>query len=267
MRPLPRHLVVALLGALVALLAACVAVPQENDGREPRAVSEPADPERRASVRLELASAYFERGQAATALEEVNRALQAKPDLPEAYNLRGLIYASQGNAQQAEENFKRALQLNPRDPDAMQNYGWLLCQQRRFAEGDAQFNAALAQPGYRGASRTLLAQGVCQARAGAWAEAERSLTRSYELDPANPATAYNLADVLYRRGEYTRARFHVQRVNAVREQSNAQTLWLAVRIEKRLGNEAGVRDLGRQLRERFPQSPEALRLEQGLFDE
>ena len=253
--------------AMIALLTGCVSVPQDNAGREPRVVSEPADPERRASVRLDLASAYFERGQATTALDEVNRALQAKPDLPEAYNLRGLIYASLGNVPLAEENFRRALQLNPRDPDAMQNYGWLLCQQRRFADSETQFNAALAQPGYRGASRTLLAQGVCQARAGAWPEAERSLTRSYEMDAANPATAYNLGDVLYRRGEYTRARFYLQRVNGVREQSNAQTLWLAVRIEYRMGNEAAVRDFGRQLRERFPQSPEALRLERGSFDD
>jgi len=253
--------------ALTLLLAACVSVPPENDGREPRAVSEPADPERRASVRMELASAYFARGQATTALDEVNIALQAKPDLPEAYNLRGLIYASLGDAQLAEENFRRALQLSPRNADTLHNYGWLLCQQRRFAESELQFNAALAQPSYRGASRTLLAQGVCQARAGAWPEAERSLTRSYELDPSNPATAFNLSDVLYRRGEYTRARFYLQRVNSVREQSNAQSLWLAVRIEHRLGNEAGVRDYGRQLRDRFPQSPEALRLQQGSFDE
>jgi type IV pilus assembly protein PilF len=149
----------------------------------------------------------------------------------------------------------------------MHNYAWLLCQQRRYVDADAQFNAALAQPQYRGAPRTLLAQGVCQARAGAWPEAERSLTRSYELDASNPATAFNLADVLYRRGEYTRARFYIQRVNGVREQSNAQSLWLALRIEHRLGNDAAVRDLSRQLRDRFPQSPETSRLERGAFDE
>ena len=78
----------------------------------------------------------------------------------------------------------------------MHNYGWFLCQQRRFAEADAQFERALAQPQYRDVARTLLAQGVCQARAGKWAQAERTLSRSYELDPANPVTAYNLGEVL-----------------------------------------------------------------------
>jgi type IV pilus assembly protein PilF len=44
-------------------------------------------------------------------------------------------------------------------------------------------------------------------------------------------------------------------------------LWLAARIEHRLGNDAGVRALGDELRERFPRSPEALRLEKRVFDD
>ena len=42
------------------------------------------DAERRAKVRLELAGMYLGRGQPTTALDEVNQALAAKPDLPEA---------------------------------------------------------------------------------------------------------------------------------------------------------------------------------------
>ena len=44
-------------------------------------------------------------------------------------------------------------------------------------------------------------------------------------------TAYTLADVQYRRGEYERARFYIDRVNKSADQSNAQTLWLGSRIE------------------------------------
>jgi type IV pilus assembly protein PilF len=243
------------------------APPLKTDPREIRTESDQTDADRRARVRLELASAYFGRGQTTTALDEVKLALAAKPELPEAYNLRGLIYASLGEPKLAEESFQRALQLKPLDADTMHNYGWFLCQQRRFAEADAQFVAAIEQPRYADAQRTLLVQGVCLARAGRWPEAERVLSRSYELDPSSPATAYNLSDVLYRRGEYERARFYIARVNTLQDQSNAQSLWLATRIEKKLGNQPGVQSLGRQLRDRFPESPEALLLEQGRFDE
>ena len=68
------------------------------------------------------------------------------------------------------------------------------------------------------------------------ADAERTLSRSYELDPGNPVTAYNLAEVLLQRGEFERARFYIGRVNESPTQSNAQSLWLAARIERKLGN-------------------------------
>jgi len=258
--------------ALMALLTAsglagCVAPPAAEDPREIRTVSDMTDADRRSRVRLELASAYFGRGQMTTALDEVKLALLAKPDMPEALNLRGLIYATLGEPRLAEDSFQRALQLAPRDGDSLQNYAWFLCQQRRFPEADQLFERALALPQYQGAVRTLLAQGVCQARAGLLPQAQLTLTKSYDLDPSSPVTAFSLSDVLYRRGEYERARFYIARVNAQPDASNAQTLWLAARTEQRLGNSATAQMFGRQLRERFPQSAEALQFERGRFDD
>ena len=77
----------------------------------------------------------------------------------------------------------------------------------------------------------------------------------------------NLAEVLYRKGDYERARFYIRRVNAQPDISSAQTLWLATRIERRAGNLQGARELGTQLRNRFPQSREAAALERGQFDD
>ena len=91
--------------------------------------------------------------------------------------------------------------------------------------------------------------------------------RSYELDPANPSTAINLSDVLLRRGEFSRARFYIGRVNAQQATTNAQSLWLAARIEHKLGNAIGARDLGEQMRSRFPQAPEVALFDRGRFDE
>jgi type IV pilus assembly protein PilF len=250
---------------LAAVLAGCAGTGGGGE-REIRTASDLGDAEKRARVRLELAGLYFGRGQPTTALDEIKRALAAKPALPEAYSLRGLVYGSMGEVALAEESFQRALQLAPRDGDTMHNFGWFLCQQRRWPEADTQFANALAQPGYREQVRTLLAQGVCQARAGRWAEAERTLSRSYELDPGNPFTAYNLSDVLLQRGELERARFYIARVNVLPEQTTAQSLWLALRIERRLGDVQRMQELARRLRERFPQADEVMLLDQGRFE-
>jgi type IV pilus assembly protein PilF len=149
----------------------------------------------------------------------------------------------------------------------MQNFGYYLCQKKRYAESSAIFDQALAVPQYREPSRTLLTKGVCQAFAGQLAESEATLLRAYELDPANPSTAVNLSEVLYRRGDYERARFYIRRVNSVPAIAGSQTLWLAARIEQRLGNRSGVQELGEQLRKRFPESRETATFERGNFDE
>lgn len=262
--------VVRAMGLLVlaGALAACAVAPAGGgaDG-DLRTASDTSSAEKRARVRLELAGAYFARGQTNTALDEVKLALAAKPDLADAFSLRGLIYASLSETALAEQSFVRALQLDPRNGDALHNHAWFLCQQRRFDEADAQFAAALAAPQYAESPRSLLARGLCQARAGRWADAEKTLSRSYELDPANPSTGFTLSEVLYRRGEYERARFYIRRVNAQPEQSNAQSLWLAARIERRMGNMPGVEDLVRQLRERFPDSAEVALMRRGQFDD
>lgn len=261
-----RQLLLA--AAVLAALAACT-TPSEmpGGGRDIRTASDETEADRRAHVRLELAAAYFSRGQLETALDEVKQALAARPDLPEAFNLRGLIYAGLGEPKVADESFRRALQLNPRDADAMHNYGWFLCQQQRYADAEAQFARALAHPTYRDVLRTQLAQGVCQARAGRLEEAERTLLRAYEMDTGNPFVAVNLSEVLMRRGDFERARFYIRRVNAQPDFSNAQTLWLAARIEHRLGNTAAAEDFGRQLRGRFPNAPETRSFERGRYDE
>jgi type IV pilus assembly protein PilF len=230
------------------------------------ASDEPANA-KRAKLRFELAAAYYGRGQLTDALDNVKLALSADPTLAEGQNLRGLIYAGLGDSKLAEESFNRALRLSPRDPDTMHNFGWFMCQQRRYDEANKLFDQALQIPLYRGVTNTLRAQGVCQARAGDLSGADKTLTRSYDLDPSNPTTALNLSEVLLRTGDYPRARFYMQRVNAIPQLANAQTLWLAARIEARSGNPMTANQIGLQLRSRYPEAPETRMFDQGQFNE
>ncbi len=260
----PRLAVLILSLCVAAGLVACGA-PAQN--REVRTDVDQTDGDRRANVRMDLAQGYFASGQFNTALDELKQALLIKPEMREAVILRGLVYAAMGETQLAEESFRRTLTLYPGDPDALHNYGWFLCQQQRWAAADAQFEQALAQPSYRAPQRSLLARGVCEARSGRMKAAETSLSRAFELDAGNPAIAVNLAEVLYRNGEAERARFYVKRVNASAELANAQSLWLQLRIERRLGNTATVEDLAEQLHKRYRGTPETQALDLGRFDD
>lgn len=254
--------------SLCLWLAACGATgPAAVDpSAAPVTESDEPDQRKRARLRMELASGYFEQGRTDIALDEVKQALSADATYAPAYVLRGLIFMQMNNARLAEDSFQRALQLAPRDPDALHNYGWFQCQQGRHAQAVELFNRALASPVYGGQARTYLAKGVCQVRMGQLTEAEGSLNRSYELDPANPIAAFNLAQLLFQRGEDARAQFIIRRLNNS-ELANAETLWLGIKLERRLGNGVVVEQLAQQLRRRFPDSRQWGSYQRGAFHE
>jgi type IV pilus assembly protein PilF len=221
---------------------------------------------KRARTRLQLASGYFEQGQTTVALDEVKQALTIDPDFPDAYNLRGLIYLRLNDVRLAEESFRRALAISPNSADVLHNYGWLLCQQGKYTESVQAFTQALANPTYGGRAKTWLAKGVCQIKAGRPLDAEQSLIKSYELDAGNPVTGYNLATVLYQRGDAARAQFYIRRINNS-ELANAETLWLGIKVEQRMGNRVARDQLVTQLRSRYPRSRELGSFERGAFNE
>ncbi|MEJ6023389.1 type IV pilus biogenesis/stability protein PilW [Ramlibacter sp. PS4R-6] len=253
--------------SLALALGGCAAPPQ--DGGSASGIVTPSDEteaRRRARIRLELAVGYFEQGKTEIALDEIKQVIAIDPAFPDAHNMRGLIYMRLNDNRQAEESFRRAVALNPRDADVHHNLGWLLCQQARYAEGQRSFDVAMANPLYPGRAKTLMAQGVCQARAGMTGEAEQSLSRSYELDPTNPVTGFNLASLLYRRGENQRAQFYIRNLNNS-EYANAESLWLGIKVERRMNDMVALRQLGEQLRKRFGGTREASAYERGSFDE
>jgi type IV pilus assembly protein PilF len=257
---------VALAGALTTLLAGCATPRQDTSASEVATPSDDSDVRRRARIRLELASGYYEEGKTEIALDEVKQVLTTDPNFADAYNLRGLIYMRLGDNRQAEDSFRRAVTLNPRDADAHHNFGWLQCLQGRYPEAQRSFQQAIAMPIYAGRSRTLMTQGICQARAGQLDEAERSLSRSYELDAGNPITGYNLARILFQKGDFQRAQFYIRRLNNS-ELANAESLWLGIKVEQRMNDPQAMNQLSEVLRRRFPQSRERTSLDRRAFDE
>ncbi len=279
-RPLFSGLSAMLLaGALLAGCATGTNAPDSDSDSAPAAtrsdaprnagndiVTESDEPaaRKRARIRLALAIGYLEQGQTTIALDEVKQALAIDPEFADAYNMRGLVYMRLNDQQLAEDSFRRAVALKPRDGAILHNQGWLYCEQRRYPQAAERFNQALANPNYGNRSRTLMARGLCEERAGQTAEAERSLTQSYELDAGNPVTGYNLARLLYERGDFERSRFYIRRLNNS-ELANAESLWLGVRVEHRMDNREAMLQLASQLQRRFPQAPELRAYERGEF--
>lgn len=228
--------------------------------------SDETDGQKRAKIRLELALGYLEQGQVTIALDETKQAITADSSSADGYNLRGLIYMRLNDLDLARDSFAKALTLAPRDGNIFHNYGWLFCQETRYSESLVYFDKALASSGYIGQAKTLLAKGICQLRMGDKGQAESSFLRSFELDAGNPITTFNLASLLFQRKELIRAQFYIRRLNSS-DFANAESLWLAAKIEKKLGNNEGVMQLVDRLKKRFAGSYELTLFERGAFNE
>lgn len=228
--------------------------------------SDETDGQKRAKIRLELAMGYLEQGQVTIALDETKQAIAADPNSADGYNLRGLIYMRLNDMGLARDSFARALVLNPRDGNVFHNYGWLSCLESRYVESLGYFDKALSSPAYVGQAKTLLTKGICQLRMGDKLQAENSFLRSFELDAGNPITTFNLSSLLFQRKDLVRAQFYIRRLNNS-EYANAESLWLAAKIEKKMGNNDGVSQLVERLKKRFPGSNEVVLYERGAINE
>ena len=251
---------------LALTLAACGSNKGERKTAEKSPVEEKLDLQKRVSYRMQLAVEYYQQGQAKVALEEIRQVLLIAPDTSDAYSLRALISMDANDNQPAEEDFLRAIKLAPANSDLGNNYGWFLCQTGREKLALTYFERVLKDPNYPTPSKVLNNAGVCSLRLKDLKGAEAYFMQGFKEQPGNPSINANLAKVYFDRGEHEKARFYIQRVVKA-EILTADVLWLAIKIENKLGDEAAVNSLGTQLRRRHPTSKEFADFQRGAFNE
>jgi type IV pilus assembly protein PilF len=246
-----------------ALLTGCAGQP----GGRGAAGEAPPDSESRQRARAftDLAAAYYAREQYKIALDELRKAITSDNRYGAAYNVYGLIYMELGEDRLAEENFRRAIELDRVDSQARNDYGRFLCTRGRYDEGLEQFSAALRNPLYTQPEQAMANAGLCAERKGDLALAEANFLKSLKLQPDNPNTVLKLAGLHFRQDRFADARRLLAR-HAELAPPTAESLWLGVRLERKLGDRAQEASYGLQLRKRFPDSAEARLLQAGQYE-
>jgi type IV pilus assembly protein PilF len=259
--------ILASLGFIITL-AGCTATGSGSGKGAQQAVSaQPAasDQQQRAKVHTELGSLYLLDGRSAVALEEARIALSADSNYAPAYNLLGLTHMMLNEPRLAEENFQQALRLAPGDPEISNNYGWFLCQNGREQLAINYFMAAAKNPLYTTPTKPYTNAGICAFQMKNDKAAQDYLLTALRLSPGNTQALMGLAAVAYRQGRYTEARQWTTDIEKLMEPT-AEVLWMALRIERKLGNREAEARYAAQLRRRFPGSPEQGLLSQGQYD-
>jgi type IV pilus assembly protein PilF len=253
----------------LCLLAAC-AGQGGGESHELKTASDQTALEKRALIRLQLAVGYYQDRQYEVALDEVKQAIAANPGYADAYGLRALIYTAMGELALADENYQRALAIAPNNPELANNYGIFLCQSANKPEqGMRHFEQALRNRTYRSPVNAMVNAGNCSLKTRQYDVAERYLLDALRYDPELPAVSAGLARVYFERRDYQRAGFFINRLTAAAKLDtlSADVLWLALRVQRKLGDRTLEASLAAQLRRRFPGSPEYAAFERGAFDE
>jgi type IV pilus assembly protein PilF len=253
---------------MMFLMTGCTATGSGSGQGAQQAVSaQPPENEQqqRAKVHYELGSLYLLDGRFAIALEEARIALSVDPNYAPAYNLLGLTHMELKESRLAEENFDRALRLAPGDPEISNNFGWFLCQNSREQRSIAYFMAAAKNPLYTTPTKPYTNAGICSVRLKDDKAAEDYLLTALRLSPTNTQALFWLADIAHRRGRNIEARQWTTDIEKMMEPT-AEVIWLALRIERKLGNRDAEARYASQLRRRFPGSPEQRLLIQGQYE-
>jgi type IV pilus assembly protein PilF len=249
---------------LLLLLAGCAGQsdPTHDTGT---IIGEVGDPRNRAKLHTELASLYYGNGNLGVALEELRSATSADSSYAPAHGMYGLVYMQLRENNRAEASFERALRLSPNDADINHNYGWFLCQTGREPASIKYFLQAIRNPLYATPWRSYSAAGVCALRMNQLKDAEAFFERALKFEPDEPASLVSLGQIRYRQGNIGEARKLVSRYNKL-VTPTSESLWLALRIERRMGERLQEQAYANQLRRRYPESKEYQALQRGQYD-
>lgn len=215
---------------------------------------------------VELGTAYFQTGRQSVALDEARLAVAYDATYAPAHLLLALVYASLEQYELAAPAFEEASRLAPGDPEVDNAYGWFLCSRGREAEGLPRLEQAARNPYYASPTQAWTNAGLCYRRLKDDAAAEERFLRAIQSDAANSRALFNLADISLRSNRLLRARQWADALLKLRAEPNEELLWLALRIERKLGNAEAVAKYAARLRRDFPGSNEYQNFLQGRFE-
>ncbi len=165
--------------------------------------------ERNSLAHNDLGIVLANSGRIDEAIEHYRKALEIKPDYPDAHNNLGIALASGGRIDEAIEHYEKALEINPDYAIAYNNLGIALASRRRDVEAMAHFRKALEiDPDYAEAHADL---GNVLARRGQTNEAILCYERALQLKPSFASAHNGLGNLLSDLGRADEAERHFQK--------------------------------------------------------
>jgi tetratricopeptide (TPR) repeat protein len=199
---------------------------------------------------------YARQGDLEQALAEYQTALRLDPRRHEAHKNAGVLYAQQGDLEAAHRHYQQALELRPHYVEALNAQGLVLMERGQLDSALARFEEAVAQFDYAPAYNNL---GAARLRRGQVPEAIAAYQRAVELDQGEPRHHFNLGLACQKAGQEAQAIAAFERAIALEPRYAKAYLSLAL-SHRRQGRRDQARQALQQLLSVEPGNAAALQL-------
>ncbi len=212
-----------------------------------------------AAINVELGANYISTGDYRLADEKLQKALKQDPNSSVARWTYAILKEQLRQPKIAEQFYQKAIAINARDSRGHNAYASFLCRSERYQEANKHFEKALSDPLFNARASSNLSAGVCAMEIPDYELAKNYFTEVIRMSPTNRVAKYQMAKVHFLQKDYAAAQSFLRDFEEVSEHT-AQSLWLAYRTERELGNVRIAKSYAKLLNEQFPSSLEAEKL-------
>ncbi len=212
-------------------------------------------------VNVQLAAGYIQRKQFEVAKQKLDKAISLDEDNVEAYKLMAYLMSGLGKLEEAEDYYLQAMDIANDDPELHNAYGAFLCKTGRIDGALEEFAKAYKNPYYKTPYLAYSNAGSCMLQQKKYAEAEAYLRKALKHQPKLAGALISMAEIGINTGKYLMARAYIQRYHAV-DRASADSLWIQAQAEQALGAKDAYDEVVQQLLKRFPDSPQAAKVQQ-----
>ncbi|USD65797.1 type IV pilus biogenesis/stability protein PilW [Vibrio sp. SCSIO 43136] len=231
---------------LVSLISGCVTVTQDK-------LDASFDRQAAAEARVNLGLSYLESGDRVRAKENIQQALEYRPNYYRALIAQAHYYDQVGEPDNARQSFEQALRESPDNGDVLNNYGVFLCKLGEYETADAFFNRAIEVPYYYLISASYQNAAFCALKSGDKHQAQYYFRRALDHDPKRVSSILQLAQLEIELEQYREARVRLVKFHH-QFGYRAASLGLLIELEEKNGNLAMAERYRQALAQKYPDS-------------
>lgn len=194
-----------------------------------------------AKINAQLGIAYLVRHNEKRAKEKLLLALKEGPDIPECLYSMAYFFESTGDLKKANEFYLKSLKAAPEQGEVHNNYGTYLCRRGHYMQAIQHFLIAANEISYLNPADAYENAGICSRKMHANRAAEIYFERALQQDPSRSVSIINLAELAYRKKEYTTARGLLNRF-LLKSHPTKQSTHLSALLREAMNSSSSLHD-------------------------